>query len=156
METNKRDVELTVDVVVEINHFGERPEVVLIKRTKPPFEDKYVLPGGHVETSDRSLAHAAARELYEETGIMVNPLALTYLCHLDRPDRDPRGRKVSVVFTIAIDSRAFEAARAGSDAAEVIKMSLARINKNDLGFDHHLAIEALRNNKERERWSNRD
>lgn len=31
------------------------------------------IPGGNVEASDASLAHAAARELYEETGVVVTP-----------------------------------------------------------------------------------
>ncbi len=141
METNKHSVELTVDVVALIMHDSGPAEAVLIKRAKPPFEDKCVLPGGHVETSDPSLIHAAARELYEETGIMVDPFKLEYLCYLDRPDRDPRGRKVSVVFRVEIDEWAFDTARAGSDAAQVVKRSVSEIEEADMGFDHFQAIE---------------
>jgi mutator protein MutT len=42
--------------------------VLLSQRAKPPFQDKWSLPGGHVETGER-LEEAAMRELSEETGL---------------------------------------------------------------------------------------
>jgi 8-oxo-dGTP diphosphatase len=42
--------------------------VLLTQRAKPPFEDKWSLPGGQVEGGER-LEDAALRELHEETGI---------------------------------------------------------------------------------------
>jgi len=36
-------------------------------------------PGGHRDASDRSGRQTAARELYEETGVVVDPAALDYV-----------------------------------------------------------------------------
>jgi len=40
------------------------------------FVDDIGLPGGRVDPTDPSLPHAATRELYEETGVLVHPGAL--------------------------------------------------------------------------------
>jgi 8-oxo-dGTP diphosphatase len=42
--------------------------VLLTQRAQPPFEDKWSLPGGHVEAGEK-LQEAALRELSEETGV---------------------------------------------------------------------------------------
>jgi 8-oxo-dGTP diphosphatase len=45
--------------------------VLLTQRGKPPFQDKWSLPGGRVEGGER-LEEAAQRELREETGITAS------------------------------------------------------------------------------------
>jgi 8-oxo-dGTP pyrophosphatase MutT (NUDIX family) len=49
------------------------------------------IPGGHVEKSDRNVRHAAARELHEETGVVVHPPRLRYL----RANPSERGHYVA-------------------------------------------------------------
>src|SRR4029079_17017840 len=43
-------------------------KVLVVQRSKPPFEGLWSLPGGHVEWGE-SLRTAAERELLEETGV---------------------------------------------------------------------------------------
>ncbi|HAU66503.1 TPA: DNA hydrolase [Candidatus Uhrbacteria bacterium] len=118
--------------------------VLLIERTKPPFEDKYVFPGGHVEEGE-SLIEAVVRELQEEVGVEVSISDLNYLMKLDVPDRDPRpGRRVAHVFWARVSARMFETAEAGSDARAIHILPLNEICAEMMGFDHYLAIERLR------------
>lgn len=67
MVTNKTQKNATVAVIHD-------NRVLLLKRgdTAPWMPNKYCLPGGGVEP-DESLVHAASRELYEETRIVVMP-----------------------------------------------------------------------------------
>lgn len=71
--------------------------VLLIERDWDPHEGHWALPGGHVDIGEDSRT-AAARELCEETGVRVDPEHLRQLGTWDRPDRDPRGRYVTVAY----------------------------------------------------------
>ncbi len=51
--------------------FGEEG-VLLVERGRPPLEGYWSLPGGLVETGER-LEDAVAREVWEETGLKVQP-----------------------------------------------------------------------------------
>ena len=129
---------ITVDVVVLCNG-----GVVLIRRKKPPFMDRLVLPGGHVEDSDVSLAVACCRELVEEIGLKVVPEQLKLLTVLDAKDRDPRPeRRVSIVFMVKLTERPL--LTAGSDALKVEVVELDSITQVMIGFDHYQAIMAAK------------
>ncbi len=130
---------LTVDLALTVNGVY----LVLIKRAKPPFMDKLVLPGGHVEDGE-TLAAACAREAFEEIGFCVNPSTLRLLMVLDDPKRDPRpGRRVSAVFTIDVALHALSALAAGSDAASLELRKIATLKSEEVGFDHFEAVKLL-------------
>ena len=105
---------VTVDVAVFTISQG-RLAVVLIRRAEWPHAGKWAIPGGFVGI-DESLKRAAWRELREETGLKA--ASLEQLGAFGRPDRDPRERVITVVYTAlaAVDRLDL---RAGSDASDV-------------------------------------
>lgn len=119
---------LTVDVVVLASEH-DRLKILLVRRGAAPFKGRWALPGGFVEIHEE-LAEAAGRELLEETGLVAPRLRQLYTC--DDPQRDPRGRTISVVH-IAFLPRVLPP-RAGDDAAEAAWFSLDRLP--ELAFDH--------------------
>ncbi|MEV5770799.1 NUDIX hydrolase [Streptomyces antimycoticus] len=76
-------------------------DVLLIERGWDPFEGHWAFPGGHVDPGETSL-QAAVRELAEETGVHVAPAELRQIGTFDRPDRDPRGRYVTVAYLAVV------------------------------------------------------
>jgi 8-oxo-dGTP diphosphatase len=89
---------LTVDVACFAEHSG-KAHVLLIRRGHPPFAGAWALPGGFVD-QDEALAHAASRELHEETGISCT--ALEQFRAYGDPGRDPRGHTVTIVFIASL------------------------------------------------------
>jgi 8-oxo-dGTP diphosphatase len=109
--------------------------VLLIKRGWPPHEGAWALPGGHVDAGETSRT-AAARELQEETGVQVDPEDLDLVGVYDAPGRDPRGRYVSVAYTVEVP--ADTVARAGDDAADTQWVLLG--TPGELAFDHNAIV----------------
>ena len=120
---------VTVDVAVFTISQG-RLAVVLIRRAEWPHAGKWAIPGGFVGI-DESLKRAAWRELREETGLKA--ASLEQLGAFGRPDRDPRERVITVVYTAlaAVDRLDL---RAGSDASDVKLFYLDELP--ELAFDH--------------------
>ena len=133
---------VTVDILLFAEDSIDR-KILLIQRKNPPFKDQWALPGGFVDM-DESLEESALRELHEETGL--SHVQLTQLGTFGAPDRDPRGRVITVAYYGAIDPTQADVA-AGSDAADARWFSLKRLP--DLAFDHGeiiaAAVDALDN-----------
>jgi 8-oxo-dGTP diphosphatase len=119
---------VTVDVVIVTT--GAKPRVLLIRRKNEPFAGRWAIPGGFIEM-DESLEDAARRELREETGVRAT--RLTQLHTFGDPDRDPRGRVISVVYLARVNGARLKP-KAADDAAEVGWHQLSR--PPQLAFDH--------------------
>jgi 8-oxo-dGTP diphosphatase len=134
-ETEKYDVtkyerpSVTVDVVIFSVVEGEL-KVLLIKRKNWPFEGTWAIPGGFVDM-DEPLGDAAARELYEETG--VESVYLEQFYAFGQPDRDPRTRVISVAYLTLVDAGQLQPI-AADDAADVGWFSVH--DPPPLAFDH--------------------
>jgi len=140
-----RLVNVAVLVVILTVVEGEL-RVLLIHRSAEPQMGSWALPGGFPQSGE-SLADAAARKLVEETG--VGDVYLEQLFTFGDPDRDPRGRVISVSYfaLIAADRRPLQA---GSDAAEARFFPMCV--SGSLAFDHdrilEYALDRLRNKLE--------
>ena len=132
---------VTVDIVL-LSFTQVEPQVLLIRRKNPPFQNLLALPGGFIDM-DETLEESALRELYEETNI--KNVQLKEVGIFGHPNRDPRGRVITIAY-LGIISPDQQEAVAGSDASEVLWHSTLDLPR--LAFDHNLIIEkALEKNE---------
>ena len=121
-----RNPSTTADVIVEREN-----KIALIERGHPPYKGYWALPGGFIECGEENLEQAAARELYEETHLVVKPDDLELFCVSSEPNRDPRGHIISHAYT----TKKFQGElKAGDDARKARWFSLD--NLPPLAFDH--------------------
>ena len=121
---------VTVDVVT-FTVREERLQVLLVQRRNPPFAGRWALPGGFVGM-DESLEEAALRELAEETGVAQAYLEQLYT--YGAPDRDPRGRVITVAYFALIPAGTPIRPEGGDDAAQARWFATADLPP--LAFDH--------------------
>lgn len=133
---------VTVDCVIFGLDAQQKVNVLLIQRKHDPFAGQWAMPGGFVDM-DEDLETAALRELEEETG--VRDLFIEQLFTFGAPDRDPRGRVISVAYyaLVNLEHHPIEAA---SDARQVQWFPVNDVP--ELAFDHahifRVALERLR------------
>lgn len=125
---DKEEITLTADIVIRLGDGS----IVLAKRKSEPYKGEWGLPGGKMDGNE-TIEATAIREAKEETGLTIQ---------IDRvigvysdPERDPRGRYVSVAFLARPVSGVMEA---GSDAEDLV---LTREPENfNLAFDHEKIV----------------
>lgn len=105
----------------------DKGRVLLVRRGREPLKGRWTLPGGVLELGE-SLAAAVAREVLEETGLLVEPVELIEL--VDRIHRD--GDRIRYHYVIAdylcrVTGGALEA---GSDADAVRWVERAEWNSH--------------------------
>ena len=124
---------VTVDLVV-LTIRESRLHVLLVERRYPPFEGEWALPGGYV-LPEEDLTTAAYRELVEETAIGAG-VHLEQLATYGAPERDPRGRTVTVAFLALVPQ--VGAPVAGTDASDAAWVPVADLEAGEmrLAFDH--------------------
>lgn len=122
---------LTVDCVIFGLDNSHDLRVLLIQRAHDPYEGCWALPGGFVDM-DEDLDTAAKRELEEETG--VKDVFIEQLYTFGEPNRDPRGRVISVAYyaLVNLDEHPVSAASDASNAAWHKVFDLP----SNMAFDH--------------------
>lgn len=127
MAKGKKRPVLAVDAVVKF-----KDGFVFVKRGKEPYKGWWALPGGVVEYGE-AVEEAVKREVKEETGLDVKIIKLLGI--YSKPDRDPRGHYVSIVYLVeAVSDRL----KASSDAEDA-KVFTGKPEK--LAFDHDKIFE---------------
>ena len=101
------------------------PEVLLVKRAKPPISDNWSIPGGAQEIGE-TVREAALRELHEETGVTARIAGLIDV--VDGITRDDDAR-VKFHYTLVDFAAVWESgeARAASDVSDVRWAELSSI-----------------------------
>ncbi|MFH8295057.1 NUDIX domain-containing protein [Streptomyces sp. NPDC018059] len=130
---------LTADVIA----VTDDRRVALIERDWEPYKGQWALPGGHVDKGE-TIREAAARELFEETGIRVDEAALERIDIFDRPDRDPRGRYVTVAYLARVPVGTV--LTAGTDARSAVWWPLEYL-PDALAFDHADILDAAKSRR---------
>lgn len=132
---SQKNPDLTVDGIIIRDRDGTK-EIVLIRRGREPYMGMWALPGGFVESGER-VEEAVLREVLEETGLDCEIIDLASVA--SRPDRDPRGHTVSIVYRL--NSKDPRSLNYGDDASEVGWHSLEALPS--LAFDHEEIIRDL-------------
>lgn len=91
----------------------------------------WALPGGFVQM-DEGLDDGARRELEEETGLKATQLEQLYT--FGRPDRDPRGRVITVVYLVLLPECTHKKDEGRDDAARADRFSVGHLP--NLAYDH--------------------
>ncbi|OIN60048.1 NUDIX hydrolase [Arsenicibacter rosenii] len=121
---------VTVDCVI-FGYDGKQLSVLLLNRKEEPYAGMWTIPGGFLYL-DETLEASADRILTTKTGIAS--LFLEQLFTFGKPDRDPRGRVLSVAYYALINPERFELS-AGNMANDVNWFPIGQLP--ELGFDHN-------------------
>lgn len=126
---------IATDIVV-FGYSQEKLSVLLLNRKDAPFKNEWTLPGAFLQMEE-TFEQACTRVLDTKLGIIK--LYLEQLYSFDEPDRDPRGRVISVAYYSLVNPSKFELS-AGSMANDVLWFDIEKMPK--LGFDHKTIFDA--------------
>ena len=113
---------VTVDAVLYRVLSPDTIKLLMIRRGGHPFIGMYAFPGGFVE-KDEPCEYAVLRELKEETDI--SGVNLSQLITASTPDRDPRWRNITVVYSGEVNGDISFAA--GDDAIDAKWFNVKRV-----------------------------
>jgi 8-oxo-dGTP diphosphatase len=128
-------VAVAVDVVV-LTIRAHQLQVLLVERAISPHLGKLALPGGFLATEQEDLDTAAARELTEETGLSTTSIHLEQLHTYGAPNRDPRGRVISIAYLAILPDLPEPVAGGDARGAQWVEARQAQRRRANLAFDH--------------------
>ncbi|OLF10386.1 NUDIX hydrolase [Actinophytocola xanthii] len=128
-------VAVAVDLAILTVRSG-RLEILLVRRGIEPYLGSLALPGGFLASPEEDLDAAAARELTEETGLAAKGLHLEQLGAYGAPDRDPRGRVVTVCYLALMPDLPLPVAGGDARSAEWVPVQRVLRRRAGVAFDH--------------------
>lgn len=130
-----RPVFVTVDALSDA--------VLLIRRGRAPGAGLSALPGGFLDQNE-TLADACMRELFEETGLKLDPAEITDQCVFDAPERSLRGRTVTHLFRFDLDAAAPQPeVQGGDDAEQACWVRCDEIRAPAMFEDHYAILQVI-------------
>ncbi|MEU3270570.1 NUDIX domain-containing protein [Saccharomonospora sp. NPDC006951] len=130
---------VAVDLVI-LTLRASKLHILLVERGIEPYQGAQALPGGFLNNDEEDILAAAYRELDEEANLDGSRLHLEQLGAYGEPDRDPRGRIISVAY-LAVAADLPEPV-AGTDAAGAAWRPVAGVlsGRVKLAFDHRQIV----------------
>ena len=112
-------------------------EILLIKRAHPPGRGTWALPGGF-KHGNETFVQCALRELYEETGIEIDPDSVGISKLYDSPSRSCGIPRITKVVWISMIEK--PPIRAADDASDVQWINIFTAVNDMVLFQDHLGI----------------
>jgi 8-oxo-dGTP diphosphatase len=132
-------VAVAVDLAV-LTVRDERLQILLVERAVKPFRGMLALPSGFLASKEEGLDAAAARELTEETGLDPRALHLEQMRTYGAPDRDPRGRVLTVCYLAVVPNLPLPVPGGDARAARWTPVDTVLNNGVATAFDHQEII----------------
>lgn len=120
-------------LVVQAGH------VLLVERGGEYGRGLYALAGGFLDKGETLLA-CAVRELWEETGLVVNPSTLKSQQMFDASDRSVRGRTLTTVFYFELTGDTLPDVTGSDDASRAFWLPLHELDGRMMFEDHYSII----------------